>query len=308
MSDGRLVGYDDATGQYVAIGDAWNQDLLAFLGDGTDAVSEATNLMRARNRTVTGPPTGLPFAPRSLRAFALWESHMVGAARAFVNHFAPARIRNVVNGFERATGRTFPALRPRRNYYRYPQFYFGNHRSIVGDGDLVAWPSFSRVLDFELELGVVVARTVRDCSASQGRAAIGGFTVFNDWTARDTQWDDTRNGTFGGVFKAKTFAGAMGATVVTADEVLDRWTALRGHVQVNGETWCEGSTASAQHDLGDAVAYAAAGEVLSAGDVLSSGALPGCCGLELGRFVAPGDVVRLEIEGVGTLTNRVGER
>jgi 2-keto-4-pentenoate hydratase/2-oxohepta-3-ene-1,7-dioic acid hydratase in catechol pathway len=100
----------------------------------------------------------------------------------------------------------------------------------------------------------------------------------------------------------------MAATVVTADEVLDHWTALRGHVRVNGETWCEGTTASAQHDLGDAVAYAAAGESLSAGDLLSSGALPGCCGLELGRFVAPGDVVRLEIEGIGTLTNRVGQR
>ncbi len=134
----------------------------------------------------------------------------------------------------------------------------------MGDGDVVRWPSFSRVLDFELELGVVVASGVRDCSPREGRSAIGGFTVINDWTARDTQWDDTRNGTFGGVFKAKTFAGAMAATVVTSDEVLDRWTALRGHVRVNGETWCEGTTASAQHDLGDAVAYAAAGESLSA--------------------------------------------
>ncbi len=125
MSDGRLVGEDPVTGEYVAIGDPWDHDLLAFLGGGSDAVAEATRAMRAANRTKIGPPTGLPFLPRSLRAFALWESHMVGAARGFVNHFPPARIRGVVNGFERTTGRTFPALRPRRNYYRYPQFYFG---------------------------------------------------------------------------------------------------------------------------------------------------------------------------------------
>lgn len=307
VHDGQLVALDAAADRYVVIGDAWNHDLLAFLAGGADAVAQASELIGADGRTAAGPPSGLPFSPRSLRAFALWEAHMVNAARSFVAHFAPAAARMLVDSFERTTRRTFPALRPRPNYYRHPQFYMGNHRSLLADGARVEWPSFSRVLDFELELGVVLAREVRDCSAAEGRAAIGGYTVINDWTARDTQWDDLRRGTFGGVFKAKTFAGAMAATVVTADEVPD-WTALRGRVRVNDEIWCEGATASPQHDLGDAIAYAAEGETLSAGDVLATGALPGCCGLELGRWVRPGDVVQIEIDGIGALTNVVGER
>jgi 2-keto-4-pentenoate hydratase/2-oxohepta-3-ene-1,7-dioic acid hydratase in catechol pathway len=164
------------------------------------------------------------------------------------------------------------------------------------------------VLDFELEIGVVIGRPVRDCTAEEGRRAIAGLCIVNDWSARDTQWDDTRNGTFGGVVKAKTFAGAMSAVVVSADEILPRWQSLRGRAAVNGEVWCEGATAGPTFDLGEAVAYAAMGETLLPGDLLSTGTLPGCCGLEIGRFIAPGDTVRLEIDGLGSLTNTVSQR
>ena len=106
--------------------------------------------------------------------------------------------------------------------------------------------------------------------------------------------------------KAKTFARAMSAVVVTADEVLPRFDQLTGRVFVNDEQWAQSSTAGPLHGLGAAVAYAARGESLGAGDVLSTGTLPGCCGLEMRRFPKAGDVVRLEVEAIGTLTNTIG--
>ncbi|QJY46064.1 SDR family NAD(P)-dependent oxidoreductase [Pseudonocardia broussonetiae] len=308
MDTGRLVALDEETDTWVVVGEPWNHDLLAFLADGEDAVGRAREAMARAGRVTADPPAGLPFAPASLRAFALWESHMVNGARGMVSTFAPPALRNLAAGFEKVTGKPFPALKPKPNYYRDPQFYMGNHRSVLADRATVTWPSFADVLDFELELGAVIARPVNDCTPAEGLAAIGGFVVMNDWSARDTQWDDTRAGTFGGVVKAKTFAGAMSAVVVTADEIVPRWTRLTGRVLVNGEKWAESTTAGPLHDLGAAVVYAARGESLGAGDVLSSGTLPGCCGLEMRRFPSPGDEVRLEIDGLATLTNVIGPR
>ncbi len=310
LDRGSLVAWDGGTGRWVVVGEPWGHDLLAFLAGGADAIRAAARTVADPHRVTGDAPAGLPFAPASLRAFAFWESHMINGARGMVAQFAPPALRRLARGFEAVTGRVLPPLRPRPNFYRVPQFYMGNHRSVLSDGAVVEWPSFARVLDFELELGAVVARPVKDCTAAEGPAAIGGFVLMNDWSARDTQWDDTRRGTFGGVVKAKTFAGAMSAVVVTADEVLPRWRALTGRVLVNGEVWAQGSSASPTHELGAAVAYAARGEWLAPGDVLSSGTLPGLCGLELRRFPQPGDVVRLELDlGAGepvTLTNPLG--
>jgi len=233
---------------------------------------------------------------------------MIGGARGMVRRFGSPALKTAMTGFERLTGRTFPPLRPKANYDRYPQFYVGSHRSIVADGATIRWPGFTDVLDFELEIGVVLASEVRDCTPEEGLAAIGGFVVVNDWSARDTQWSDTMKGAFGGVVKAKTFAGAMSAVVVTPDEILPHWNDLRGRVSVNGQIWCEGKTRGAKYGLGEAIAYAAMGETLYPGDLLSTGTLPGCCGLELGRFIKPGDTVHLEIDQIGSLTNSVGKK
>lgn len=111
---------------------------------------------------------------------------------------------------------------------------------------------------------------------------------------------------FGPVVKAKNFANAMGADVVTADEVWPRIEALRGTVRVNGDVWGRGTSAHPVHSVADMVAYASWGETLYPGEVLGTGTFPGCSGVEVGRWLQPGDVVELEIEGVGTLKNTVG--
>ena len=134
--------------------------------------------------------------------------------------------------------------------------------------------------------------------------AVGGWFVLNDWSARDVQADDARHNVFGPVVKSKSFANSIGSDVVTADEFGD-WKAATGRVRVDGEQWCEGATANPAHDLGEMLAYAARGERLDAGDVISTGTMPGCCGLEHDRWIKPGQTVELEIDGIGTLANRV---
>jgi 2-keto-4-pentenoate hydratase/2-oxohepta-3-ene-1,7-dioic acid hydratase in catechol pathway len=92
--------------------------------------------------------------------------------------------------------------------------------------------------------------------------------------------------------------------VITADELPD-WQRATGRVRVDGEVWCEGTTAGAVHDLGAMLAYASAGERLEPGDVISTGTMPGCCGLELDRWIRVGQTVELEIDGIGTLRNEI---
>src|SRR3954470_17201634 len=113
---------------------------------------------------------------------------------------------------------------------------------------------------------------------------------------------------FGPAVKSKSFATSIGSTVVAAGELLARAGSLRAVVRVNGETWSETSTAGAAFSLGELVAYASRGEQLGPGDVFATGTLPGGSGRELDRWIQPGDVVELELDGVGTLTNTVGPR
>ena len=97
----------------------------------------------------------------------------------------------------------------------------------------------------------------------------------------------------------------MAATVVTADEVLARWQELPGRVFVNGELWCEGTTAGGRFSLDEVIAEIATDERLVPGEVIALGTLAGCCGLELNRFLRAGDHVELQIDGVGGLANTV---
>jgi 2-keto-4-pentenoate hydratase/2-oxohepta-3-ene-1,7-dioic acid hydratase in catechol pathway len=177
---------------------------------------------------------------------------------------------------------------------------------VLADGQDMWWPSHTRFLDFELELACVLARPIADATPQEALDAVGGWLVLNDWSARDVQADDARRNVFGPVIKSKTFANSIGCDVVSADAVPD-WTAMTGRVRVDGAQWCEGTTANPQHTLGAMLAYASAGEKLDAGDVISTGTMPGCCGLELDRWIKPGQTVELQIDGIGTLTNRVSK-
>jgi 2-keto-4-pentenoate hydratase/2-oxohepta-3-ene-1,7-dioic acid hydratase in catechol pathway len=301
MTPGGLIAEDPLRGRWARL--PGRGDVLRFLAGGEAAVARAQAAL-ATAQTADPGEAVLPFRPRSMRAFMVWESHVINSSRALITQFFPAPVGRVVRGYERITGRTFPRLRPNDRFREAPTFYLANHTSVLADGQAMWWPSHTRFLDFELELACVLAKPLADATPEQALDAVGGWFILNDWSARDVQADDARRNLFGPVIKAKTFANSIGLDVVSADAVPD-WTALRGRVRVDGEVWCEGTPANPQHSLGAMLAYASAGEKLDAGDVISTGTMPGCCGLELGRWIQPGQTVQLEIDGIGTLTNRI---
>jgi 2-keto-4-pentenoate hydratase/2-oxohepta-3-ene-1,7-dioic acid hydratase in catechol pathway len=298
-ADGTLAAQDPDTGAWHPI-DGNMRELLVATPKEREASID-------REREVR-PVPGLPFRPRSLRAFSIYPGHIEQSSRMLAKRFFPPAVATVIDTYEGLTGRTFPPLKPGRRFLGAPAMYVGNHTATFADGEVVPWPSHTGFLDYELELGFVLAHEVRDATAAEGVAAIGGFFVVNDWSARDVQADEYRHGAFGPAVKSKTFANSLGPVVVTADELLARAGSLRGTVRVNGDTWSTTSTAGAAHTLGDLVAHASRGETLGPGDVFATGTLPRGSGLELDRWVQPGDVVELELEDLGTLTNTVGAR
>jgi len=302
-----VIAEDPERGRWVSL--PQTGDLLSLLAGGAEARAEIADHIEsvAGNESAAADPSaaGLPFKPRSMRAFSLWESHYEGSARMLVKRFFPKPVARAAAGYERLTRRTFPPLKPNKRFYETPAFYVGNHTAMLADGELMPWPSHTRYLDFELELAFVLARPLADPSPAEAREAVGGWFVLNDWSAREVQAEEARHGMFGPAVKSKTFANSIGCDVLSPDQLAD-WTKARGRVRVDGEVWCEGTTAEPAHDIGEMLAHAAAGERLDAGDIVSTGTMPGCCGLELDRWIRPGQTVELEIDGIGTLANRIG--
>jgi len=136
------------------------------------------------------------------------------------------------------------------------------------------------------------------------KAAIVGFTVSNDWSARDLQTECMQAGP--GPSRGKDFAGGngIGPCIVTADEIADP-DALTMEARVNGELWSRGSSATIQHGFERTIAQFSRFEDLAPGEIIGLGTVAGGCGYELGRRLADGDVAELTVEGIGILRNRV---
>jgi 2-keto-4-pentenoate hydratase/2-oxohepta-3-ene-1,7-dioic acid hydratase in catechol pathway len=247
----------------------------------------------------------IPFEPRSFRDFMLFEAHAIAAARGFVTRFMPAAAR-VVSAYERLTGSTFPKLKPHALWYRQPIYYFGNHLTIATDGDAICIPPYTAALDYELELGFVLARPLRDADPAACERAIGGFVVLNDFSARDVQREEMASGF--GPQKSKHFASAISKVVVTADEILPRWRNLKGSVRLNGEIVASPRSAGAKWSLGEMLAHACRGEQLYPGELFGSGTFPNGSGIENGRLLKAGDTIEIAIEDLGTLTNPIVAR
>ena len=244
----------------------------------------------------------LPFEPRSYRDFMLYERHAVDAARGYAKRFIPAGYL-IAAGYERITGRTFPLFRPKQIWYRKPIYYMGNHLSFVTENHGISFPSYSRALDYELELGALIVTPLRNATPKEALAAIGGFVVFNDFSARDVQLAEMKSGF--GPAKAKHFANAISAVVVSADEILPFLNDLQGEVRINHESIVRTSTAGMHFTLGEAIAYASLEEQLYPGEFVATGTLPGGSGMENGHWLKPGDTIELSIDKVGTLTNPI---
>ena len=189
-------------------------------------------------------------------------------------------------------------------FYEQPIYYKANRFAVIGTGHDVIWPRYSDVMDFELEFGVYIGRRALDIGAEQARAYIYGYTIFNDMSARDAQWAEM--GGQLGPAKGKDFdtSNPMGPCLVTADELADPYD-LTMIARINGEEWTRGRTNSMYWKFEDLIAHISRSETLHPGEFLGSGTIEGGCGIEHMRFLQPGDVVELEVEGIGVLRNRL---
>ncbi len=212
----------------------------------------------------------------------------------------PSTIRDFIT-FEDHIGHFRDEIPP--EWYELPVYYKGNPTSVVHPGDVVPWPSYTEEFDYELELAAVVGRAGRDIDAADAYEHITGYTIFNDFSARDIQRKERVVGL--GPGKAKDFANGFGPVLVTADDFDPSDAEMRA--SVNGEQWSAGNSGDMHHTFADLVAHASMDETIHVGDVLGSGTVPTGCGPEVGKWVQPGDTIALEIEGIGVLEHQVGE-
>jgi 2-keto-4-pentenoate hydratase/2-oxohepta-3-ene-1,7-dioic acid hydratase in catechol pathway len=275
----KVVTYDAGRGARVGVldGDAvrdagFDGDMIAFI--------EAGAPVNAGER-VTGARLLAPLRPRTLRDFLAFEGHLRNAYRNL--------------------GRDIP-----QEWYEVPAYYKGMPDTVVGPDTEVAWPAYSDELDHELELAAIIGRTVKDVAPQDALHCIFGYTIWNDLSARDTQRREVPIGM--GPGKAKDWDGSnvLGPCIVTPDEFDATDAVMR--VRVNGEIWGEDTTAHMHHTFADMVAYASRSQTLRPGEVIGSGTAAGGSGLELGRKLAEGDVVELEVEGIGVLRNHIGRK
>jgi 2-keto-4-pentenoate hydratase/2-oxohepta-3-ene-1,7-dioic acid hydratase in catechol pathway len=246
--------------------------------------------------------TVLPICPVSFRDFMVFEKHAVDAARGMARRFVPAGYR-FGRAYETLTRRTFPAFRPHRLWYRQPVYYMSNALTMVPSGIPVAFPSYSRALDFELELGVVLGAPLRDATVEQAAAAIAAVVVINDFSARDVQLAEMRSGF--GPQRSKHFTSSMSATAVAGQAVADRLDRLTATVAINGSTLVRTGTQAMRYSMAEAIAHVSQSEQLYPGELLCTGTLPGGSGMELGHWLSPGDELRLEIDGIGVIEHRI---
>lgn len=275
-------------------------DIVAFLAAGAPAQNAALMLADRMADESFDPDLAprLPFVARSLRPFLLSPRHSEGVVRGMTARYAPA------GGRSRPAHGTESQAQPLM--LRTPLLYQGNHNALVPDGTPILTPPYGRDLDFELEVGFVICRDLRDAAEAECRRAIGGLVVLNDVSLRDAQLEEVLGSPLGPVNKCKSFATAMSSEVLTADEVLDDLAALAGTVEVDGEQWCSGRANDFAHSLEACLARACAGETVYAGELFSTGTLAGCSGIELGRLPPPGATVTLTVPTIGTLTNQFG--
>jgi 2-keto-4-pentenoate hydratase/2-oxohepta-3-ene-1,7-dioic acid hydratase in catechol pathway len=270
--------------------DARFADMLALIDAGPAGLDAARQLATAWPREAAVALAGLRLLaplplPRQMRDCLVFEEHLT-------------------NGMAQREKRTGVKESIPDVWYRQPIYYKCNRFSVAGPDTTVVWPRYSQLMDFELELACVIGRTGKDIARENALEHIFGFTIFNDFSARDTQFAEMAGRL--GPAKGKDFDGGnvLGPWIVTLDEIGDPH-ALRMEVRVNGERWGGGNSGSMHHKFPDILAHISNAETLHAGEVIGSGTVGTGSGNEMGRYLNSGDEVELEIEKIGVLRNRV---
>ena len=199
------------------------------------------------------------------------------------------------------------------SWYEIPVFYYSNPVNLYGDGEDFPYPEGTKALDFELELAIIIANGGKDISAENADTIIGGYTILNDWSARDFQKEEMVLSM--GPAKGKDFGSCFGPYMVTPDELADAWDAdgklqLQMTLHVNGKQLSDGNANDMYHSWGDIIERASRNTKFVAGEYIGSGTVGTGCIMELkpentGGWIQKGDTVTLEIERLGILENKV---
>lgn len=269
--------------------------LTTLLGD------DGTRLREAAKRAKVSPDRILPLDgvtplppiphPGTIRDFSSFEAHYQAGLKAIGRRFDPS-------------------------WYEAPAFYFSNPHCLVGGGVEVVFPDATREMDFELEVAAIIGREGRDLDLADAESCISGYTIFNDWSARDLLRDDLRRSLLG-PSKGKDFANGLGPWFVSADE-LAPYRRGKGYdllmtASVNGREVSRGNWADIHWSFAEMLVHASRNARLVPGDIIASGTVGTGCMMELSAthgaegfpYLGDGDEVTLSIEGLGSLTNRV---
>jgi len=230
-----------------------------------------------------------PLKPTTLRDGYAFEQHVVTA--------------------NKNRGREVP-----EEWYQFPVFYFTNPNAVFGHEDVIPYPPYTQAMDYELEIAAVIGKGGMNIKPEDALAHIFGYTIFNDWSARDVQRKEMIVGL--GPAKGKDFASSFGPVIVTHESIADKATDRPGVydlsmlARINGVEFSRGNFKDMHWSFGEIIARASDSVMLYPGDVIGSGTVGTGCLLELTKFQGPwlkhGDVVELEIERIGILRNTVG--
>lgn len=239
--------------------------------------------------------------PRSMRDCLAFEKHFRQARQQALEVRAAAYPDPEAAKVElRKTGRfEIPKV-----WYELPVYYKGNRFTVVGPEDDILWPKYCEKLDYEHEFGIFIGKAGKDIARERAAEHIYGYTIFNDMSARDAQYKEYEAGL--GPAKGKDFdtGNIMGPCLVTADEIADPYDLVMVS-RINGEERGRGNSGEMHHRFEDMIAHISRDETIHPGEFIGSGTVGDGCGLEHGRWLAPGDVIELEIEGIGLLRNRL---
>lgn len=265
-------------------------DMLALIDGGPAALQHAQALAGRWPDAASVPLASVRLLsplpePRQMRDCMVFEEHVLNSAKRFEERTGQKRVIEAV-------------------WYEQPIYYKANRFAVVGPDTEVVWPSYSDWMDFECEMAAVIGTRGKDLTAETAMSHIFGWTIFNDLSARDTQYREMAGRL--GPAKGKDFDGGnvLGPWIVTADELGDPHD-VRMEARVNGERWGGGHSSKMHHRWPAILAHISAGETLHPGEVIGSGTVGTGCGMEVGRRLSAGDVVELEIERIGVLRTTI---